>query len=276
MLTLDQAVRHMRSRPQYRDVVRDAYLGSNVEDSYLRFVTSAEWSEVKTQLGDAIRNSVVVDLGAGTGLASRAFIDAGAQRVYALEPDPSEEVGYGVIRRLTTGLPVAIVSSYGEHLPFADGSVDLVYARQVLHHTRDLDAAVAECARVLRSGGSFIACREHVVRDATELRAFLAAHPVHQLAGGENAYTLEAYESALRAAGLTILKTLAPWDSVINAYPVVRSRQELEELPKRRLADRFGRLGALAARLPFVSHIMWSRIRRPAPGQMYSFFARKS
>ncbi|HKH93426.1 MAG TPA: class I SAM-dependent methyltransferase [Gemmatimonadaceae bacterium] len=276
MLTLDEAVRHMRSRPEYRDVVRDAYLGPDVDDSFRRFAGSAEWEEVKTLLGDAIEDAVVVDLGAGTGIASRAFIEAGARRVYALEPDPSDEVGYRVIRRLTTGMPVEIVSSYGEHIPFSGGSADIVYARQVLHHTRDLDAAVAECARVLRPGGYFIACREHVVRNDAELQAFLAGHPVHQLAGGENAYALPAYEGALRRAGLTIVKTLAPWDSVINAFPVVRSRRELEDLPKRRLNDRFGPLGALAARLPFVSDMLWARIRRPAPGQMYSFLARKS
>ena len=58
-------------------------------------------------------------------------------------------MGYGVIRRLVTRLPVEIVSSYAEHLPLADASADIVYMRQVLHHTRDLPAAIAECARVL-------------------------------------------------------------------------------------------------------------------------------
>jgi len=275
MLTIDEAVRHMRSRPEYEDVVRDSYLGSDVDDSYRRFVGSAEWDEVKQLLGDAIRDAVVVDLGAGTGIASRAFVETGARQVFALEPDPSDEVGYRVIRRLTAGMPVEIVSSYGERIPIADASADIVYARQVLHHTRDLDAAAAECSRVLRPGGYFIACREHVVRNEAELQVFLAAHPVHQLAGGENAYTLTAYEGALRRGGLTVLETLAPWDSVINAFPAVRSRRELEDLPRRLLRDRFGPLGALAARLPFVSSIVWARIRRPSPGQMYSFLARK-
>src|SRR5215207_1259215 len=72
MLTLDEAVRHMRSRPEYRDVVRDAYLGPDVDDSFRRFAGSAEWEEVKTLLGDAIEDAVVVDLGAGTGIASPA------------------------------------------------------------------------------------------------------------------------------------------------------------------------------------------------------------
>ena len=275
MLTIDEAVRHMRSRPEYAAVVRDAYLGSDVFDSYLRFVESAEWQEVKGLLDGAIHDAVVVDLGAGTGIASRAFVETGARHVYALEPDPSNEVGYGVIRRLVTGLPVEIVSSYAEHLPLADASADIVYMRQVLHHTRDLPAAIAECARVLRPGGRLIACREHVVRSDAGLQAFLAAHPVHQLAGGENAYTLDAYESALKRAGLTVVETLATYDSVINAFPAVRSRRELEDLPKRWLRERFGRLGALLERLPIVSRFVWARIRRPFPGHMYSFLARK-
>jgi len=275
-LSIDEAVRHMRSRPEFADVVRDAYLGSDVFDSYRRFVESAEWREVRALLDGHIRDAVVVDLGAGTGIASRAFVDEGARHVLALEPDPSSEVGYEVIRRLVTGLPVSIASSYAEHLPLADGSADVVYMRQVLHHTRELDAAIAECARVLRPGGRLIACREHVVRDDADLQAFLAAHPVHRLAGGEHAYTLDAYEGALRRAGLSVLRTVAPWDSVINAFPAVRSQQELEELPTRWLRDRFGPIGALVARVPAVSSFVWARIRRPFPGQMYSFLARKS
>jgi ubiquinone/menaquinone biosynthesis C-methylase UbiE len=275
LLTLDEAVRHMRSRPEYADVVRDAYLGADVFDSYRRFSESAEWQEVGALLDGQIRDAVVVDLGAGTGIASRAFVEAGARRVYALEPDPSSEVGSAVIRRLAAGLPIEIVSSYAEHLPLADASADIVYMRQVLHHTRDLNGAIAECARVLRPGGRLIACREHVVRDEADLQAFLASHPVHHLAGGGNAYTLEAYEGALRRAGLAGIQTFAPWDSVINAFPAVRSRQELQALPSRWLAERFGRIGTLVARLPIVSDVVWSRIRRPFPGQMYSFLAHK-
>lgn len=275
MLSLDDAVRLMREDPAYADVVRDAYLGRDVEQSYRQFAASAEFDEVRSLLGDAISGAVVVDVGAGTGIASRAFLDAGARHVYALEPDPSEEVGQGAIRRLTGTLDVEIVSSYAERIPLASGSVDIVYARQVLHHTRDLDAAVAECARVLRSGGYFIACREHVVADDAELAEFLSRHPVHQLAGGENAYTLDAYTTAIRRAGLDPVHTLAPWDSVINAFPAVRSRQELDELPQRILSDRFGALGGVAARIPFVANRLWTRLRRSSPGQMYTFVTRK-
>ncbi len=275
-LTVDEAVRLMRERPEYAETVRDAYLGSDVEDSYRRFASSGEFEELRSLLADAIRGALVVDLGAGTGIASRAFLDAGARHVYALEPDPSHEVGQGAIRRLASALQLDVVSSYAEHLPLASGSVDIVYARQVLHHTRDLDAAVAECARVLRPGGYFVACREHVVADEAELAEFLARHPMHQLAGGEHAYTLEQYTTAIQRAGLRTLHALAPWDSVINAFPTARSAQELRDLPRRYLTERFGPLGGWAARIPFVANRFWARIRRASPGQMYSFVTRKA
>ena len=275
MLSIDEAVRFMRQRPEFAAVVRDAYLGRDVEQSYRRFLASAEFHEVRSLIGPAMGGALVVDVGAGTGIASRAFLASGARHVFALEPDPSDEVGQGAIRRLGCALSIDIVSAYAEQIPIASGAVDVVYARQVLHHTRNLEAAVAECARLLRPGGYFLACREHVVASGEELADFLSHHPVHQLAGGENAYTLEESTTAIRRAGLEALRSLAPWDSVINAYPMVRSTQELDELPQRYLFDRFGALGGAAARIPLVRKSFWTRLRRSSPGQMYSFVARK-
>jgi ubiquinone/menaquinone biosynthesis C-methylase UbiE len=43
-----------------------------------------------------------------------------------------------------------------EHLPFADGDFDLVYSWGVIHHSERPDRIVAEIARVLKPGGTFI------------------------------------------------------------------------------------------------------------------------
>jgi SAM-dependent methyltransferase len=172
-------------------------------------------------------------------------------------------------------LPIEILDAVGEDIPLPDESVDVVYVRQVLHHIRDLPQALKECARVLKHDGVFLACREHVVDDEQQLAVFLQQHPVHQLAGGENAYPLDAYLTAIKSSGLKIAKVLAPWQSIINAFPEVKTRDELKRLPRTRLSRKLGVLGSLLGYLPGVNTLMWKRISRPVPGRMYSFLAIK-
>lgn len=100
MLTIDEAVRQLRVQPKFSDLVRDAYLGADVRESARRFRASGEFAEVVRLLGPTLQGAVVVDLGAGTSIASHAFASLGAATVYAIEPDPSEEVGRGAIRAL--------------------------------------------------------------------------------------------------------------------------------------------------------------------------------
>ncbi len=111
----------------------------------------------------------VLDLGAGTGIASTAFAEAGADQVFALEPDESDVVGLGCLRTLIGSRPISALCSFGDSIPLASASIDLVYCRQVLHHIEDLPRTMAECARVLRPGGLFLAVREHVVDDDLQL-----------------------------------------------------------------------------------------------------------
>lgn len=274
-LTVDEAIRCLRADPSRADLVRDAYLGRDVVDSARRFTASGEFAEVRRLLGARLNGADVLDLGAGTGIASFALLDSGARRVAALEPDPSNEVGRGAIARLDPDGRIDVVEGFGEAIPLPNAGVDIVYARQVLHHVQDLPRLAAECARVLRPGGIFVACREHVVDGPEELQQFLAAHPVHQLAGGENAYSLGEYLDAFRSAGFDLLHVLGPWGSVINAFPAVRSAEELRHHARHALERRFGRLGALAARVPGVQALVRSRIQRTEPGRLYTFLAVK-
>ena len=163
-MTTEQAVLALRGSPANAELLRDSYLDADVQAAALRFAASPEFAEAVELVG-GVRGKSVLDLGAGTGIASWAFAGAGARRVVALEPDPSDVVGQGAIRSLGRREVIEQVGAYGERLPFQDGEFDVVYARQVLHHARDLRALVSECARVPRPGGSLLACREHVVDD---------------------------------------------------------------------------------------------------------------
>ena len=274
-LSPTEAVRLLRGSPDHAALVRDTYLDTDVEAAATRFGQSGEWAAILHLLNTRTPGATVVDLGAGNGMVSRAFIAAGAARVFAIEPDPSTEVGRGAILRCCNGLPVQPIDGVGEAIPLETGTADIVFARQVLHHTRDLGQTLRECARVLRSGGVFFACREHVADTPQELEAFLAAHPVHQLTGGEHAYRLAEYRQAITDAGLGIDREFGPWDSVINLFPAVGSDAEIPELPARLLRTRFGLLGATAARIPLIRAIAARRLRRPRPGRLYSFLATK-
>ena len=274
-ISTEDAIKLMRADPRYAALIRDTFLDVDASAASARFEASGEWTAVRALLGPAIAGAVAVDLGAGNGIASRALAHAGAARVVAIEPDPSNEIGRGAITRVCSGLPVEIVAAWGELLPLPDGSVDIVFARQVLHHTRDLAQTLRECARILRSGGSFLACREHVANTPEELAVFLAGHPVHQLTGGENAYSLDEYRAAIEGTGMRIEREIGPWDSVINLSPAVVADSEIAELPQRLLRERLGRFGSLLSRLPGVIALVGRHLRRPRPGRLYSFLAIK-
>lgn len=272
-MTVDDAIRHLRADPEHAGLVRDAYLGRDVVDSARRFAASGEFAEVLWLLGSRLDGATVLDLGAGTGIASAALLASGAARALAVEPDPSDEVGRGAIARLDPDGRLEVLDGIAESIPAEDGSVDIVYARQVLHHASDLGAAVRECARVLRPGGLLLACREHVVEDAAELAAFLAAHPVHRLAGGENAFSLAEYMSAIHSSGLVLDQAIGPWESVINAFPAVRTAGELRDHARNALVRRWGVVGRLASYVPGVQAVVRARIERDTPGRMYTFVA---
>ena len=276
LMPLGEAILKLRNDPQHADLVREAYLGPDVFDSASRFFASGEFAQLKVLLGNRLKGAKVVDLGAGTGIESYAFAKSGAAHVWAVEPDTSGEVGRGAMARLTEGLPVESVDAFGESMTLPDASADIVYCRQVLHHAHDLDALLRECSRVLKPGGLFVACREHVANTPEELQRFLESHPVHQLAGGEHAFPLERYLSAIRSAGLTIESVFAPVESVINLFPSIRTEEERVQLPRTRLSARFGPLGALLAALPFMQARVWRSLAstRP-PGAMYTFVAVK-
>lgn len=274
-MTPEQAVLRLRADPEYADLVRDAYFDADVGAAAARFEASAEFQELLEWLG-GVDGKSVLDLGSGNGVAAVAFAHAGAREVIAMEPDPSAECGRGALKRVDALPPtIRAVDGVGESLPLAGGAVDVVYARQVLHHIRDLPAALGECYRVLRPGGRLVACRDHVVDDAEQLEAFLSAHPVHQMTGGENAYPLPAYIGAIAGAGFVLDRVVGPLDSIVNAFPAARSRQDVDEIPRRELERRFGRLGGACAAIPGVDRVVRAILDRPYPGRLYSFIATK-
>ncbi len=91
---------------------------------------------------------VVVDLGAGTGLLTRALAQRVA-RVIAVEPDARMAA---VLRAQSPGIEV--VAGVGESIPLPEASADGLFISSAFHWM-DPELAVPEIARVLKDGGRF-------------------------------------------------------------------------------------------------------------------------
>lgn len=272
----EAAVQWLRDQPDQNELVRAAYYDDPLRDAAERYRQSDEWQAIRAQLLTTAGSAL--DIGAGRGIASYALAREGFD-VTALEPDSSDLVGAGAIRAMARDarLPIKVVEEFSEQLPFTDCSFDIAFARAVLHHTADLGAACKEFFRVLKPGGRFIAVREHVISRKEHLDAFLQAHPLHDLYGGENAFLLNEYISALRRAGFIVRTVLGPLQSPINYFPHTPTslREELVmrlgKVPGSRPVLRF----LLAPNPVFSSVLRILSVLDSRPGRLYSFVCDK-
>jgi ubiquinone/menaquinone biosynthesis C-methylase UbiE len=98
-------------------------------------------------------NSVVGDLGCGTGQVSEALAPF-VRRVYAI--DSSDEMLRAARERLREHPGVTVKRGTLERLPLEDGELDAAVIMLVLHHIPDPADVLAEAARVIRPGGRLV------------------------------------------------------------------------------------------------------------------------
>jgi SAM-dependent methyltransferase len=115
---------------------------------------------VYESLGD-LDGRCVLDVGAGTGIATRQLLERGA-RVVAV--DPGQTVLIRAIAR-TSGLPAVVAD--GAQLPIQDQTTDLVCFAQSWHWL-DEETRVQEVHRVLRDGGRWAGWWSHARADTED------------------------------------------------------------------------------------------------------------
>ena len=132
---------------------RSGYEGADFAEHYdaHRPRTPETLLDILCVLAQAERPRLVVDLGSGTGLSTRAWADR-AKEVVGVEPS-------GMRRRAeaeTTTANVRYVEGWAQATGLPDGCADVVTCSQSLHWMEP-EPTFAEVARILRRGGVFAA-----------------------------------------------------------------------------------------------------------------------
>jgi ubiquinone/menaquinone biosynthesis C-methylase UbiE len=280
IVSYEDSVSWLREQEQHAEMVKLCYLDRDNLEAAKRFAASEEFEEVVKllQIKERDRPVRVLDLGCGNGIASYSFASLGCE-VTSVDPDLSEDVGLMAAARLRDRISngsIKTVQAIAESLPFTDSTFDIIYERQALHHFQDLLQGLKECARVLKPGGLFLATREHVVDNSQQLEQFLTAHILHQLHGGENAYSLDHYTSSFKKAGFKIARQIASMDNVINHFPA--SNSDVKQRYRQWMKSKVGSfIGNSIAEIPLTEQFYrrYVSMRDRSPGRLYSLLVTK-
>ncbi len=148
---------------------------------YDNYALPAGWALI----ADKLPGAFVLDIGCASGWVAYHARKAGAR---VIASDIFETYVH-------PSLPFLLADK--EHLPFADGTFDLVLTSNVLHHG-NLAQTVLEACRVLKSEGIFVSFTEPCIPEDVDEQSYLHQYCRDERESGidERRPTLLAYESA--------------------------------------------------------------------------------
>ena len=285
-----ETIIYIRTKPEYKFLVEKAYFEEDLPLNVERFRNEEEFKETLILLKKYAPNAKnILDIGAGNGISSVAFALAG-YNVTVVEPDASDTIGAEAIRILKKHYKLdnlEVFEAFAEEIKFPDGNFDVVYARQCMHHAYNLDKFVAESSRVLKKNGVFMTIRDHVVFDEKDKNWFLEMHPLQKFYGGENAFSPNEYQNAMKKAGLEVKQQVKHYESVINFFPAITEDiqnyiPKQYQLRKESLERKIGFLANIPPFFQLYNLYLDYKIGKIQPpdemnvaGRMYSYVATK-
>jgi SAM-dependent methyltransferase len=105
-----------------------------------------------------LKGKYFLDVGCGSGLSSRAALDAGAERIVSFDCDPDSVRTTERVRQMSGNPPNWTVlqgSVLDEPFVASLEPADIVYSWGVLHHTGRMWKAIENAAGLMRAGGLF-------------------------------------------------------------------------------------------------------------------------
>lgn len=120
-----------------------------MDTPHLRFLRTIRRHELSCALAhfptarEGAADTVVLEIGAGTGLQAKALAEKG-YAVIAIDL-PSSHYRNDRVHE--------IVEYDGRHVPLPDRSVDVIFSSNVLEHVADIDGFLEEQQRVIKDGG---------------------------------------------------------------------------------------------------------------------------
>lgn len=105
-------------------------------------------------------NALAADIGAGSGFITQGLVARGVKVIAVDQAEAMLEVMRQKFRDVST---IDYRRGDANALPIPDATCDYVFANLYLHHTEEPPRAIAEMARILKSGGVLVItdCDEH-------------------------------------------------------------------------------------------------------------------
>ena len=167
------------------------------------------------EVGGVGPGSRVLEVGIGTGNYAAAVRSITGAAVSGI--DPSEDM---LAHAATQDAALDLHHGRAEDLPFPDGSFDLVYSVDVIHHVGDRAALYRGAARALRPGGLLCTVTDSadMIRRREILSGYFPETVEIELARYPRIAQLEAWAAATGLEALGVAEVEEPYE-ISNAQP---------------------------------------------------------